>query len=121
MYDWHGRPIPDSAPPETSHGKKKKKHKKRRPPPPKVAHGDAIMFSGCADQQTSADAVIQGKAAGAMSSAIGVSHQLCGKLKNRITEPTCSVTLKGIDPYDMRSCHRYIYCINWLDALNIEL
>ena len=51
----------------------------------------------------------------------GVSHQLCGKLKNRITEPTCSVTLKGIDPYDVRSCHRYIYCINWLDALNIEL
>jgi hypothetical protein len=28
------------------------------------------MFSGCADHQTSADAVIQGKAAGAMSSAL---------------------------------------------------
>jgi hypothetical protein len=37
------------------------------------------------------------------------------------TEQTFSVTLKGIDPYDVRSCHRYIYCINWLDALNIEL
>ena len=50
--------------------KKKKKSKPRRQPAPKLSYGDVIMFAGCADHQTSADAVIQGRAAGAMSSAL---------------------------------------------------
>ena len=52
MYDWHGRSIG---------GKVNQK---------RLSAGDVIMFSGCADNQTSADAVIGGKAAGAMSSSL---------------------------------------------------
>jgi hypothetical protein len=51
----------------------------------------------------------------------GVSYENSGKLKNKITEPTCTVTYKGEDPFDIRSCHRFIYCVNWLDAIDIEL
>ena len=51
----------------------------------------------------------------------GVSYENSGKLKNKITEPTCTVTYKGEDPFDIRSCHRFIYCVNWLDAVDIEL
>ncbi len=52
MYDFHGRSIG---------GKVNAK---------RLSRGDVIMFSGCADNQTSADAVIQGKAAGAMSTSL---------------------------------------------------
>ena len=52
MYDFHGRSIG---------GKVNQK---------KLSQGDVIMFSGCADNQTSADAVIAGKAAGAMSTSL---------------------------------------------------
>lgn len=51
----------------------------------------------------------------------GVSKQKCGRLKNRISEATCSITYKGLDPFTMRSCHRFVYCVNYLDCLDIEL
>ena len=55
------------------------------------------------------------------SSKHGQSYTLCGKLKNKISEPTTSITRKGFDQYYTTSTHRYIYCINWKEALDIEL
>jgi hypothetical protein len=26
-----------------------------------------------------------------------------------------------MDPFDMRSCHRFLYCVNWRDAIDVEL
>lgn len=65
MYDCSGRLIMDEPPPPQN-----RKGRKPAVPGLKLSHGDVIMFSGCADHQTSADAVIQGRAAGAMSSAL---------------------------------------------------
>jgi metacaspase-1 len=63
MYDSMGHTIVESP-------RRDRKGRILPPPPAKTAQGDVIMFSGCADHQTSADAVIQGRAAGAMSSAL---------------------------------------------------
>ena len=55
------------------------------------------------------------------SSKHGQSYTLCGKLKNKISEPTISITRKGFDQYYITSAHRFIYCVNWKEALDIEL
>jgi hypothetical protein len=55
------------------------------------------------------------------SSKRGKSYEQCGKLKNKITEPECSITYKGADPFTITSCHRYIYTVNYKDAINVEL
>jgi hypothetical protein len=47
------------------------------------------------------------------SSKHGQSYTLCGKLKNKISEPTISITRKGFDQYYITSAHRFIYCVNW--------
>jgi hypothetical protein len=55
------------------------------------------------------------------SSKHGQSYTLCGKLKNKISEPQSSITRKGFDQYYITSAHRYVYCINYKEALDIEL
>lgn len=51
----------------------------------------------------------------------GSSEIKTGRVKHHITEKSCSITGKGKDPYCIRSCHRWIWTINDLGLLNIEL